>query len=40
MNEFMKMGMSFGLTRTEMKTVFEDIDINRDGQLSLHEFVD
>lgn len=34
------MGISLGLNEADMKQVFEDIDVNGDGKLELHEFID
>lgn len=34
------MGESLGLTNDEMSTAFKEIDINEDGDMQLHEFID
>lgn len=38
--EALLMGESLGLTKEEMALAFEEIDINGDGDMQMHEFVD
>lgn len=39
-DEAILMGASLGLTAEEMSIAFEEIDINGDGDMQMHEFID